>query len=46
METKPFDFHIAEKKSLDEWAVTVLMPVLEAILTITGELEKQLQELE
>jgi len=46
MATKPIRFDVAERKSLDEWAITIFMPILEAISFVTLELERQLQELD
>ncbi len=45
MVNKPIRFEADEKKSLDQWAVTIMMPILEVISFVTLELERQLSEL-
>jgi len=46
MANKTIQFIDDERKSLDDWAVTIFMPILEAISFVTLELERQLQELD
>ncbi len=45
MVNKPINFDVDEKKSLDQWAVTIMMPILEVISFVTLDLERQLSEL-
>ncbi len=43
MDNKPVQFEEREKKSVDQWAITIYMPILEAISFVMSELERQLE---
>jgi len=46
MENNHRPLNIIEKKSLDQWAVTVFMPILEAISFLTLNLERLLEDID